>query len=278
MVTDPDPQVFQQKINWGDGNQTTWGGKYNPGTHYMKSHFYTDVGNYIITVEVRERWKVGVAYWNGWEADETHEIEIIIEPPSNPVIEGPESGFVGTSYTFEATSTGVEGDVIQYLFDWGDGNDTYWIPEDGLPEGQTINVSHAWQQPGTHTIRVKARETRLEYETDWVEYDFYINYLQITSFSGGFGAGATIENIGTISKDVTWKLEATGGVIPGFHINEVATGTIEPLDPGESQTVRLPAFLGLGGFKLTVTTECPGGPVVTKTVNGFCLFFYVFIM
>jgi YD repeat-containing protein len=73
-----------------------------------------------------------------------------VSTPSNP--NGPITGYVQTSYTY-STGGAVSsyGHSIQYLFDWGDGTDSGW-----LPVGQT-SASHSWSSQGNYLVKAQAR-------------------------------------------------------------------------------------------------------------------------
>jgi hypothetical protein len=74
-----------------------------------------------------------------------------ISPPSSPT--GPPNGTTGTTYTYSTTggSSSNLGHPIQYLFDWGDGTNSGW-----LPVGKKT-ATKAWALHGTFPVRVKAR-------------------------------------------------------------------------------------------------------------------------
>ena len=73
-----------------------------------------------------------------------------VSRPSKPI--GPVEGTVETLYPF---STGGSfshlGHPVQYLFDWGDGTNSGW-----LPAGQT-RASKVWSDSGTYDVVVRAR-------------------------------------------------------------------------------------------------------------------------
>jgi hypothetical protein len=69
----------------------------------------------------------------------------------------------GILYTYTSGGSTSEFDhTVQYLFDWGDGTDSGWLPIG------TINASKFWRFPGTYSARVKARCATDTYaESDW---------------------------------------------------------------------------------------------------------------
>lgn len=73
--------------------------------------------------------------------------------PSTPV--GPISGVTNSifQYSYTTSSTDIDGDVIKYLFDWGDGTT---IETTHYPSGSIVSGSHIWTNPGLYQVKVKA--------------------------------------------------------------------------------------------------------------------------
>lgn len=78
------------------------------------------------------------------------------DPPSIPVLIGPTSGGVNTSYSFNVTSTDPNGDQIYYIADWGDGTNSGWAGP--YASGTTVTLSHAWTGVGTYLVKAKAKD------------------------------------------------------------------------------------------------------------------------
>ncbi len=82
---------------------------------------------------------------------ETYQIALeSISTPLNP--NGPVNGNLGTSYTY--STGGAESSYahsLEYLFDWGDGTNSGW-----LPVGQT-SASHSWNLLGNYLVKTQAR-------------------------------------------------------------------------------------------------------------------------
>ena len=74
----------------------------------------------------------------------------VVTPPGTPT--GPASGSISTSYTY-TTQGAVSslGHSVQYLFDWGNGTDSGW-----LPVGTTSAVK-SWNSPNTYPVKAYAR-------------------------------------------------------------------------------------------------------------------------
>jgi outer membrane protein assembly factor BamB len=197
-------------------------------------------------------------------------------PPDVPTLDGgPDGeGEVGVPYTFEVHTIDHEGQDVYYLIDWGDGNDSHWIP---AANDETVFESYSWSEPGTYEVKARAMDTD-EYMSDWSEpMTVNINRLRI-DVNGGFGISATITNLGPVSKRVNWTIEVIGGTIPGFHTKRVDQGEDNILiKPGEATTVTTGTFLCLGSIDITVTAKCSGEPVLTEKTEGFVFFFYVFL-
>lgn len=74
---------------------------------------------------------------------------------STPVVGGPTSGDIGTSYQFSASSIDPSGHNIRYTFDWGDGSSqtvTGWYSS-----GATAYANHTWSSNGVYNVTVRAQ-------------------------------------------------------------------------------------------------------------------------
>jgi len=82
--------------------------------------------------------------------------------PSKPT--GSTSIKVGTSYTYETSTSDTEGDPIYYWFDWGDNTTTEWTAFSN--SGAPVKLSHTWTAKGDYTVKCKAKDL-IEKESDW---------------------------------------------------------------------------------------------------------------
>ena len=73
------------------------------------------------------------------------------EIPEKP--SGSTFGYIDTSYSFTTKTDDIDGNTIQYEFDWDDGTKTLtgWYNPD-----ETIDVSHSWTNEYVYYIHVKA--------------------------------------------------------------------------------------------------------------------------
>ncbi len=78
-------------------------------------------------------------------------------------LSGPSSGVTGSSYSFmTGGSSSSLGHPIQYLFDWGDGTNSGWLPVG------TYTASKSWTKIGPYTVRTQARcATHTLVFSDW---------------------------------------------------------------------------------------------------------------
>ena len=78
-------------------------------------------------------------------------------PPEKPAMPaGQTLGFTGIAYSYGTQTNDSEGEVIYYRLDWGDGQHSDWLGP--FPSGETCETSHAWDQPGTYEVRVRAKD------------------------------------------------------------------------------------------------------------------------
>ena len=110
------------------------------------------------------------------------------ETISTPTISGPNAGTTGTTYTYTAAkATSNVGHSVQYLFQWGDGTDSGW-----LPKGKT-SASKSWDSPNNYNVKVGARCATDTYTvSDWSS-EIPVNIsvpISLTSPSDNTGFGS----------------------------------------------------------------------------------------
>ena len=143
---DPDGSIINYTWDFGDGS-TGYG--VNP------THIYTSAGVYIVTLTVTDD-------SNAINAVDINTTTATISersfnyPPSTPVVSGPSTGYVNTSYNFTAVSTDNDSATLQYTFNWGDGETT---TTEFVPNGTAVHLNHTWHVPGNYTIRVMAYDS-----------------------------------------------------------------------------------------------------------------------
>jgi hypothetical protein len=134
---------IQYFFDWGDGTNSDW----LPVGTTSALHSWTSAGSYLIKAQARCAAHISaVSSWSG-------NLSVIVDTVSNPTTpSGVTSGTVGVSYVYSTSGSSSElGHPIQYLFDWGDGSNSGW-----LPVGK-VTASKSWSSVGTYLIKVQAR-------------------------------------------------------------------------------------------------------------------------
>lgn len=103
--------------------------------------------------------------------------------PLNPSINGPAKGKAGTEYEYSLVATDPDGDSLRYCIDWDDGSTEQWT--DYFASGESVTVSHIWNETGTYTIKVKAKDEG-QIETDWVSLETSMPHIHSKQFSVSF--------------------------------------------------------------------------------------------
>ena len=86
--------------------------------------------------------------------------------PDKPIINGTTSGLIDIEYNYTAVTSDSDGDNVSYYFNWGDSSNSGWT--DYVPSGTMVNLSHNWENSGTFTIKVKAKDD-YGMESEWDE-------------------------------------------------------------------------------------------------------------
>ena len=85
-------------------------------------------------------------------------------PPATPELTGPAQGKANQTYIYSIVTTEPDEEEIYYFVDWGDSQVNDWMGP--YPSGATAEMSHQWENKGTYTIKVKAKDS-LGAESDW---------------------------------------------------------------------------------------------------------------
>ncbi len=82
------------------------------------------------------------------------------QPPSVPIVFGPQRGRPGDSLIFSAIAVDREGDSLQYFFEWSADVASGW--SEWYPPGLEYYQRVAFLDTGIYFLRVKARDARQE--------------------------------------------------------------------------------------------------------------------
>ena len=74
--------------------------------------------------------------------------------PEKP--DGKTNGKPKTEFTYSSKSTDADGECLYYIWDWSDGNYSYWLgPYDS---GKTTEATYIWERKGEYSVRVKVKD------------------------------------------------------------------------------------------------------------------------
>ena len=86
------------------------------------------------------------------------------QPPEIPTITGHANGKSGEEYEYKLVTNDPDGDDVYYCINWSD--DTGEVCIGSYESGEEVTASHIWNETGTYTIKVKARDI-YDDESDW---------------------------------------------------------------------------------------------------------------
>jgi len=131
---------------------------YNP-TGTLKNASYNGVGqteNVLYYADSDGTWSIRVSRYTG-QGTYTLILSPVNYPPATPSPpSGPASGYVYTSYTYNASTTDPENDNIYYEFDWTDNTNTILVGP--YASGAIASASHSWKYPTTYQPKVRAKD------------------------------------------------------------------------------------------------------------------------
>jgi hypothetical protein len=79
------------------------------------------------------------------------------QPPGVPSVpSGPASGRKGDTLRFSTVAEDPDGDSVAVRFDWGDSTTSDWSAR--VRSGDSVVMTHAWQELGLYSIRAQARD------------------------------------------------------------------------------------------------------------------------
>lgn len=190
------------------GDIVNWTWDFGDGSHgygMIVSHVYLSIGNYTVTLTVRN------------ETNETNSTSTIARiyqtfPPSKPNVKTPFGILsINTIYRFIATAEDPDGDDLKYVFDWGDSTETI---TDYFESGSIINVTHSYTDPGVYSVRVHVVNTQgvssektinlvlvdadilpIEQEIDGYLIDYELNGIFDTFYNSETGVETAVERL-----------------------------------------------------------------------------------
>ncbi|MEI6102993.1 MAG: PKD domain-containing protein [Methanothrix sp.] len=156
--TDPDEDQMKYTLDWGDGTESITGFLVS-GAKASANHTWKKAGTYRIRANaVDERGSS-----SGWSEAQN---VIINSPPDNPSKpSGPGSVYAWAAYTYTSLASDPDGDETEYIFDWGDGNNS---STNLIRSGSNASAVHSWRNDGDYRVRAIARD-RMGAPSNWSE-------------------------------------------------------------------------------------------------------------
>ncbi|UCB59438.1 MAG: right-handed parallel beta-helix repeat-containing protein [Thermoplasmatales archaeon] len=143
-----------------DYGSNTWDNDYPAGGNYWTFHSGDDDDNDGI---------IDTPYDipGGENQDRYPFVQSLIPPEKPRRPSGLIVGETGKEYSYTSSTTDINGDQIQYGWDWdGDLRVDFW--SDFYESGETCTATHSWNEKGTYLIYVIAMDIR-GIESDWSE-------------------------------------------------------------------------------------------------------------
>jgi chitodextrinase len=155
---DLDGDQVQYRFDWnasGSHQYSTWTVLVNSGISVNKTHSWSVPGTYVVKVQARDEHGVVSTWSNGL----TVTVQVN-HPPDTPVAPtGPTARIVGQYGKYFASTIDVDGDQVQYRFDWNaSGSHLYSAWTILVNSGESMNKTHSWSSPGVYVVKVQARD------------------------------------------------------------------------------------------------------------------------
>ena len=275
-ATDPnDLNKIRYKFDWdaeGTHEYSNFTEFVDNGIPSSKSHYWDIPGTYVVKAQAEDEY--------GYESDWSEGYTVIVydddTPPEIPIIDGPVTGKKEKEYTYNVTTTDPDGDVIKYFIDWGDGLDSGWVGP--YNSGEKLTATHSWNERGTYTIIVKAKDV-FEVESNWSEpliMNIIEPEIEIGVITGGtFRIKAVIKNIGgREATQIDWNINLDGGAI---FSGKTTSGSIESILSGDQVVISSDLITGIGKTIVTVNVTMYEGNSDTKVVDATVLLFYILL-
>ncbi len=191
-----------------------------------------------------------------------------ISTPNTP--SGVTSGSVNTTYTFTTGgSVSSLGHSVQYLFDWGDGTDSGWLPVD------TTSAQKSWGAPGTYNVRAQARcAVHTSVISSWsnplaVNISSLPPVISLSRTRLNFGAFSASEYKFTSSQAVIIS-NAGGGTLNWVISADAAWITVNPSSGAGTAVIEIGvnhSGLSPGTYTGTITVTATGASNSPQVIN-----------
>jgi outer membrane protein assembly factor BamB len=151
LAIDPDNDSISYQFNWGNNDTTSWSSFVSSGTEIAFSKTCSTGGTFLIRARAKDQ-RGAISNWSL-----SHTLVIINAtnlPPETPdVPTGPTATYIGRPEIYTTRASDPNNDNICIVWNWGDGGiDT----SDFVASNEDVQQSHAWLNPGTFGMKVKA--------------------------------------------------------------------------------------------------------------------------
>jgi hypothetical protein len=151
-TVDPDEDPIKYTFDWGDGDITTTN-FIESGSNISAQHKWSNTGTYKIKVSATDR--------RGDSSEWSENLTITVTANDMPNVPrdlfGPIFGYTGISNSYFTMAKDIDGDLVKYSFDWGDGT----ISSTGsVNSGSVESAPHIWRKAGTYHVRANATDSK----------------------------------------------------------------------------------------------------------------------
>ncbi len=154
-----------------DGDSLTYSWDFGNGTIKTGEevvHKYNEIGVYEISLTVTDP--------EGFKDTDETNVTIENQAPEKPLIEGLEDLEKDEEYDFEFTSTDNEGHDVKIVVDWDDGST---FESDFVLSGETVEMSHTWDESGRYLISAYSDDNLSESSSR--SFEVFVDSLEVSS-------------------------------------------------------------------------------------------------
>jgi len=145
--------------------------------------------------------------------DEQNNTEDQNKPPETPIKpSGPSFIEMGVEYVYSSSTYDIDGDLIRYKFNWGDGTYSDW--SEYTSSNVSISMSHSWNLISTFEVKVMAQDEN-NTNSSWSS-SFEVIVSQVVA--GETPSVADINYSSNESDDLTIEFDASGSFDPDENI------------------------------------------------------------